>query len=209
MTTVTDHRPDRTSGLTAQRRLGGDGARLLLRHYLEMVTAMLVGMGALGLVSHDNLALPDRPAIRTIEMGVWMTAPMTAWMRLRGHGRRACTEMAAAMLLPALGALAVLATGKVSDPHALLMAKHVVMFAAMLAVGGSRPVSVVVPGTGSFSPPVALLAPLPHVRQSGCGLARLGSARSTEHPELFRRSLVAMDEVVELELVDLAGIEPG
>ena len=120
MTTTTI---DRTSGTTWR----------FVRHYLEMVTAMLVGMAVLGAASHLVIDLPDRTAIELVEMAVWMTVPMTAWMRVRGHGWRATGEMALAMVLPTAGALALLASGAVTDGHTLVMVEHIAMFPAMLA----------------------------------------------------------------------------
>lgn len=102
------------------------------RHYLEMVAAMMVGMAALGATSSLLLDLPDRTAIRIAEMAIWMTVPMVAWMRVRGHAWRVCGEMAATMLLPAAGALALLGTGAVTDAGTLLMFEHTVMLPAML-----------------------------------------------------------------------------
>jgi hypothetical protein len=64
-------------------------------------------------------------------MAVWMTVPMVAWMRYRGHAWRPCNEMAASMLLPMLGCLILHWTGAVTDGHALLMLEHTVMFPAM------------------------------------------------------------------------------
>jgi flagellar biosynthetic protein FliP len=107
--------------------------RRFVRHYLEMVAAMMIGMAGLGAAS-PVVDLPDDTAVRLVEMAVWMTVPMVAWMRFRGHGRRACTEMAAAMLLLAAGALALLGTGALTDGDALVMIEHTVMFPAMLAV---------------------------------------------------------------------------
>lgn len=104
------------------------------RHYLEMVAAMLAGMIGLGLASALLVDLPDRTGVRLVEMAVWMTVPMVAWMRLRGHGFRVCTEMAATMLVPAVAALGLLGTGAVTDADALFMIEHTVMFPAMLAV---------------------------------------------------------------------------
>jgi flagellar biosynthetic protein FliP len=104
-----------------------------VRHYLEMVAVMMLGMAALGAASALVVDLPDRTGVRLVEMAVWMAAPMTAWMRVRGHGWRACTEMAAAMLLPAAGALALLATGALTDAGALFMVEHTVVFVAMFA----------------------------------------------------------------------------
>ncbi len=104
------------------------------RHYLEMVVAMLLGMAGLGLVSAYIVDLPDRTGIELAEMAAWMTVPMVLWMRVRGHGWRPGAEMSGAMLLPAAGAMALLAADVVTDPHALLMAEHTAMFPAMLVV---------------------------------------------------------------------------
>ena len=104
------------------------------RHYLEMVAAMIVGMVVLGGASAWLLDLPDRTSVELVEMAVWMTLPMVAWMRFRGHRWRACNEMAAAMLLPAGAALALLGTGVVTDGDALVMLEHTAMFPAMLVV---------------------------------------------------------------------------
>lgn len=123
----------RCSGPGVGARVNGATWRFV-RHYLEMVVAMLAGMVALGAASALVLDLPDTTAVELIEMAVWMTAPMVAWMRTRGHGWRSCNEMAAAMLLPAGGALALYATGAITDSHALLMFEHTVMFPAMLIV---------------------------------------------------------------------------
>ena len=102
------------------------------RHYLEMVTAMVVGMVVLGGASAWLLDLPDRTSVELVEMAVWMTLPMVAWMRFRGHRWRACNEMAAAMLVPVGAALALLWTGVVTDGDALVMLEHTAMFPAML-----------------------------------------------------------------------------
>jgi hypothetical protein len=102
-----------------------------VRHYLEMVAAMLVGMMVLGGLSELFLDLPDETAVTLVEMAIAMTVPMVAWMRFRGHRWRVCNEMAAAMLLPAAGALLVLAAGLVEDEMTLLVFEHVAMFVAM------------------------------------------------------------------------------
>jgi flagellar biosynthetic protein FliP len=101
-----------------------------VRHYLEMVAAMMAGMVALA-VSRPLVDLPDGTAVELVEMALWMTVPMVAWMRFRGHAWRVCNEMAAAMLLPAGAALALLGTGVVGDSHLLVMLEHSVMFPAM------------------------------------------------------------------------------
>jgi len=103
-----------------------------VRHYLEMVAAMLIGMVALGASSRLVVDLPDRTSVELVEMALWMTVPMIAWMRVRGHRWRVRSEMAAAMLLPAAGALALLGAGVVTDSHTLVMLEHTVMFPTML-----------------------------------------------------------------------------
>jgi glyoxylate carboligase len=102
-----------------------------VRHYLEMVAAMVVGMAVLGGASEVLLDLPDETAVTLVEMAIAMTVPMVAWMRFRGHGWRVCNEMAAAMLIPAAGALVVLGAGIVEDETTLLIFEHVAMFAGM------------------------------------------------------------------------------
>ena len=102
------------------------------RHYLEMVVAMLAGMGAFAATSATPLDLARGTAGELVAMAAWMTAPMVVWMRYRGHEWRPCAEMTAAMVLPTAGVLASLATGTVTDSHSLLMIEHTVMFPAML-----------------------------------------------------------------------------
>jgi flagellar biosynthetic protein FliP len=104
-----------------------------VRHYLEMVVAMLLGMAALGIAQALGLDLGDDTTVELVEMCVWMTVPMVAWMRYRhGHSWRVCNEMAAAMVIPTIGALVLHWAGAVDDGHALLMLEHTVMFPAML-----------------------------------------------------------------------------
>jgi flagellar biosynthetic protein FliP len=105
-----------------------------VKHYGEMVAAMLVGMAGLGLVSLAGVGLPDRVGLRLVEMAAWMTVPMVAWMRFRGHAWRPCAEMAASMVVPAVAVLALLGTGALTDEGALMMIEHTAMFPAMLAV---------------------------------------------------------------------------
>ena len=113
-----------------------------VRHYVEMVIAMLLGMGllmppigwALGAVDSSWSELrTSAPALMLLGMAVTMTVPMIGWMAFRGHGRRANTEITAAMLLPALAVVALLWTGLVADLGILLVIEHVAMLASMLA----------------------------------------------------------------------------
>lgn len=109
-------------------------SRRFIRHYLEMLAAMVVGMTVLGVPANALVDVSDRPALMLAEMAIAMTGPMVAWMRLRGHGWQLCNKMAAAMLIPTLGTLALLGTGVVSDTGTLLVLEHVVMLPSMLAV---------------------------------------------------------------------------
>ena len=115
--------------------------RHFIRHYAEMVAAMFLGMGvlfapalvALGAAGVSSSELrSDAPALLLLGMGVTMTLPMVAWMRYRGHGRAASNEMAASMLIPTAGVIALLGAGLVGDVGTLLMVEHVVMLPAML-----------------------------------------------------------------------------
>jgi hypothetical protein len=104
------------------------------RHYLEMVIVMLVGMEVLGAPIGLVVDLSHRPAAMLVEMALTMTIPMVAWMRWHGHAWRPCNEMAASMLLPALGALGLLAAEVVTDTTSLMVLEHAAMLPAMLAV---------------------------------------------------------------------------
>jgi hypothetical protein len=115
--------------------------RHFVRHYVEMVVAMFLGMAVLGMpaslalgavgVSSAELTA-DAPALMLLGMGVTMTVPMVAWMRHRGHGWGPSNEMAASMLIPTAGVIALLGAGLVEDVGMLLMAEHVVMLPSML-----------------------------------------------------------------------------
>jgi hypothetical protein len=116
--------------------------RHFIRHYAEMVAAMFLGMGllyapamlALGMAGVSSAELRnDAPALMLLGMGVTMTVPMIAWMRHRGHGWAASNEMAASMLIPTAGVIALLGVGVVDDIGTLLMVEHVVMLPSMLA----------------------------------------------------------------------------
>jgi flagellar biosynthetic protein FliP len=100
-------------------------------HYLEMVVAMVLGMVLLGMAV-DAVADIDGTGPMLIEMGVIMTIPMVAWMRVRGHEWRPTLEMAASMVLPTLGALALLWSGLVEGTGALMVIEHAVMLPSML-----------------------------------------------------------------------------
>ena len=115
--------------------------RHFARHYVEMVIAMFAGMVVLGLPAGWGLTAlgtswgdlhTDAPAAMFGLMAITMVVPMVAWMRVRGHGWRANGEMSLSMVLPTLGAIALLSADVVEDVGALLAAEHVAMLLAML-----------------------------------------------------------------------------
>jgi hypothetical protein len=109
-----------------------------IRHYLEMVIAMLLGMAVLGLPGFVALEAAgvdtDAAGVLLFGMAITMTVPMVAWMRHRGHGWLPCGEMTASMLVPTIGALALYEAGALGGAHAAMGLQHVVMFPAMLGV---------------------------------------------------------------------------
>jgi hypothetical protein len=114
-----------------------------IRHYVEMVVAMALGMlvlagGAAALLGAAGIEVgswrTDAPELLLLGMALTMTVPMVAWMRYRGHGWAPAWEMTASMFAPTFAAIALLWAGAVEDSHTLLMIQHIAMFPAMLAV---------------------------------------------------------------------------
>jgi hypothetical protein len=112
-----------------------------IRHYVEMVIAMLVGMFVLGgafvlLLAPLGIDVGDwqteAPALLLLGMAFTMSVPMVAWMRHRGHAWAPAGEMAASMFVPSFAAIALLWTGAVEDTDTLLAIQHIAMFPAML-----------------------------------------------------------------------------
>jgi hypothetical protein len=125
----------------ARRRRSSSATRHFIRHYVEMVVAMFLGMAVLGLPAGWALGAAgsswselntDAPALMLLGMAATMTIPMVAWMRYRGHGWRPNTEMAASMILPTFASVGLLAA-RAMDIDALLAIEHVAMLLAMLA----------------------------------------------------------------------------
>jgi hypothetical protein len=116
-----------------------------IRHYVEMVLAMFIGMGLLympvelGLNAIGSSWGELSDALMVLGMAATMTAPMIAWMIYRGHGARANTEMAAAMFLPTFAVIGLLWAHVITDHGALMMIEHVAMLLAMLAAMLLRP----------------------------------------------------------------------
>jgi flagellar biosynthetic protein FliP len=132
----------RLAGTTSPETVGRVRRRLVpgwhfTRHLLEMVAAMLAGMAVLGLVIRV-LGEPPGYASPLVEyglMGAFMSAPMVAWMRHRGHSWGDGLEMTAAMLLPTLALVLPIELG-VAGPtgHTLMMLAHVAMIGGMVAL---------------------------------------------------------------------------
>jgi cytochrome bd-type quinol oxidase subunit 2 len=78
------------------------------RHLIEMFLAMMAGMmvGALLLATAVGTSVSEarreHAVAWVIVMAFDMTVPMVAVMLYRGHSRRSASEMAAAMIVPAL-----------------------------------------------------------------------------------------------------------
>lgn len=120
-----------------------------VRHYLEMVVAMVLGMVVLGPLEKLVLDaaggswlldswLLNRPEVVTLIMATNMTIAMVGWMRYRGHGWAANLEMAAAMYLPFIVLFPPLWLGLLSH-GGLMLVGHVLMLGAMAAAMLWRP----------------------------------------------------------------------
>ena len=115
------------------------------RHYLEMVVVMLAGMGLLAVPARwaTDAVLPDvdgaDPTLMLARMAATMTLPMIPWMRWRGHGWQPCLEMAMAMLVPAIGVIALLEAGVLDAVWLSMTIEHVAMLGAMFVVMIARP----------------------------------------------------------------------
>jgi hypothetical protein len=115
-----------------------------IRHYVEMVIAMFVGMAVLELplrmlgTGWHELAI-DAPALGFLGMATSMTVPMVGWMLYRGHGWRANAEMSAAMFVPTLAVITLTAADLITDTGALMTIEHTAMFVAMAAIMLARP----------------------------------------------------------------------
>jgi hypothetical protein len=111
---------------------GGHGRWRFLRHYLEMVAAMVVGMVVVGaavrgVLALAGLAFPARyPELAALEMAVTMSVGMVAWMRRRGHRWASTVEMAGAMFAPALALFPLLWLGVIPGDD-LLVLEHLAM----------------------------------------------------------------------------------
>jgi len=136
------------NGMHSRARQMSPSTRHFVRHYVEMVIAMFLGMGVLGAPAGWALGAvgsswselnTDAPALMLLGMAATMIVPMVGWMRYRGHGWRANTEMSASMLVPTFVAIALLEASVVDDVGVLLVVEHVAMLLSMLGVMLLRP----------------------------------------------------------------------
>ncbi len=103
-----------------------------LRHFGEMVLAMLLGMAMFDVVT-GVVFIPMGPEVSAASMAVSMTVPMVAWMRIRKHAWRLNAEMAGAMIVPTILLIGGSRLGLL-PPTSLMLFTHILMVPAMLAV---------------------------------------------------------------------------
>jgi deazaflavin-dependent oxidoreductase (nitroreductase family) len=113
--------------------------RPFVRHLVEMIVAMLLGMAVLGaavslffaLIGHSNVL--HYAGLRGLLMSGYMTVGMALWMRHRGHGWLSVGEMAAAMFVPYAALIGPFAAGSIPAGQ-FLGVMHVLMLPCMVAV---------------------------------------------------------------------------
>lgn len=102
------------------RRTSGSGG--FFRHFVEMTLAMMVGMIVSAAVFLSAVGMTAAQAMRqhavlfVVLQALGMTIAMVAWMRHRGHGWRSCSEMGAAMVVPAIPLILLRLAGTISGP---------------------------------------------------------------------------------------------
>jgi len=93
-----------------------------LRHVLEMWLAMMVGMIAAAAIFLSAVGMTAAEAMRqhavlfVVLQAFGMTVAMVAWMRHRGHTWRSSSEMAAAMVIPAIPLIFLRLVDVISGP---------------------------------------------------------------------------------------------
>ncbi len=109
-----------------------------VRHFIEMLLAMMVGMAVLGALVQVICTALGHPGYFTHHVGLRaplmaanMTIGMAVWMRYRGHGWVPIGEMSAAMFVPLAVLIGPFSAGVLSG-DALLGLMHVLMFPAMV-----------------------------------------------------------------------------
>ncbi len=110
-----------------------------IRHYFEMVVAMLVGMVALGpLWTLLAPGLTDGVVAMVLVMATDMAIGMAAWMRIRRHSWVSITQMSASMYLPFAVLLVPYWAGAISA-DTLMIGGHVLMLPLMAGAMLLRP----------------------------------------------------------------------
>lgn len=110
-----------------------------VRHFMEMVVAMILGMAVLGGLVYGLLSLVGlgdaeiRPELELFVMVLNMSVGMGLWMRHRGHGWSSILEMSSAMFVPFLALFPLLWLDAISV-DAMYGWGHVLMLPAMLGV---------------------------------------------------------------------------
>ena len=129
--------PAPAQGATAARPATACGA--LVRHYVEMVVAMALGMVVLHplwAVGLDALGLEGvlhHATVMAMVMATDMSLGMGAWMRFRGHSWRPIVEMSATMYLPFAVLLPPVWAGAMSG-GVMITAGHLLMLPSMFAL---------------------------------------------------------------------------
>jgi hypothetical protein len=110
-----------------------------IRHYIEMVLAMVIGMYALmplwpvAFRAVGAQHLLDHAEPLALSMATGMAIGMAAWMVFRRHGWRDIAEMTAAMYLPFVILFPATLAGAMTS-GTMMVAGHGLMLATMLAV---------------------------------------------------------------------------
>lgn len=123
----------KTKPMRARHRSG------FVRHFLEMVVAMILGMAVLGGLVYGLLALVGlgdaqiRPELELSVMVLNMSVGMGLWMRHRGHRWSSIGEMSGAMFVPFLALFPLLWLDAISV-DTMFGLGHVLMLPVMLGV---------------------------------------------------------------------------
>ena len=107
-----------------------------IRHFVEMLVAMAVGMALLAplwsaVLAPFGVELTDHTGLHAMTMATDMSIGMGAWMRWRGHGWRSISEMSAAMYVPFAAVLVPYWFGALTA-DGVMLAGHLLMLPAML-----------------------------------------------------------------------------
>jgi hypothetical protein len=107
---------------TTRQARPGHGAHGFLRHLFEMALAMMAGMmvsaaiflSAVGMTAAE--AMREHAVLFVVLQAFGMTVAMATWMRHRRHTWRSSSEMAAAMVIPAVPLICLRLLDVISGP---------------------------------------------------------------------------------------------